>query len=235
MADVFTDNFSLTLPEIGGSPDTWGNKLNTNFNALDSILRRLAPVGFIGLWSGTVATIPAGWALCDGTNGTPDLRDRFVAGAGGAYTPGDTGGADSVTLTTAQMPAHSHSGSTGSAGGHSHTATTSSAGSHSHSGSTNSTGAHTHGVAYTRPGSAGSLVRISDGTCSQTDTQNTASNGSHSHSLSINSNGAHTHTVTIDSVADHTHTVTVGDTGGGESHENRPPYYALAYIMLLAE
>jgi len=39
------------------------------------------PSGFIGAWSGTIATIPAGWILCDGNNGTPDLRDRFVIGA----------------------------------------------------------------------------------------------------------------------------------------------------------
>lgn len=39
------------------------------------------PAGFIGLWSGSIATIPAGWALCDGNNGTPDLRDRFIVGA----------------------------------------------------------------------------------------------------------------------------------------------------------
>ena len=45
------------------------------------------------MWNGVVGTIPAGWVLCDGTNGTPDLRDRFVPGAGGALAPGDTGGA----------------------------------------------------------------------------------------------------------------------------------------------
>lgn len=49
--------------------------------------------GLIVLWSGSIATIPAGWALCDGTLGTPDLRDLFVRGAGGALTPGDLGGA----------------------------------------------------------------------------------------------------------------------------------------------
>lgn len=48
--------------------------------------------GMIMLWYGSVATIPSGWALCDGNNGTPDLRTIFVAGAGSALTPGDTGG-----------------------------------------------------------------------------------------------------------------------------------------------
>lgn len=44
----------------------------------------------ICLWSGAVEKILAGWALCDGNNGTPDLRDRFIIGAGSSYAPGDT-------------------------------------------------------------------------------------------------------------------------------------------------
>lgn len=51
------------------------------------------------LWSGSLVSIPAGWQLCNGTNGTPDLRDRFVPGAGTAYTPGDTGGNTQHTHT----------------------------------------------------------------------------------------------------------------------------------------
>lgn len=49
------------------------------------------PVGTISMWVGSVGDIPAGWHLCDGTNGTPDLRDRFVVGAGNKYNPGSTG------------------------------------------------------------------------------------------------------------------------------------------------
>ena len=48
--------------------------------------------GIIALWSGTADNIPSGWALCDGNNGTPDLRDRFVLGAAGSVAPGGTGG-----------------------------------------------------------------------------------------------------------------------------------------------
>ena len=51
--------------------------------------------GFICLWSGAVEDIPAGWHLCDGTAGTPDLRDKFIIGAGSTYGVGDTGGSDS--------------------------------------------------------------------------------------------------------------------------------------------
>ena len=48
--------------------------------------------GIIVLWSGAIVDIPAGWALCDGNNGTPDLRDKFVIGAGDTYGPDDSGG-----------------------------------------------------------------------------------------------------------------------------------------------
>lgn len=51
------------------------------------------PAGMITLWSGSIASIPAGWALCNGASGTPDLRDRFVVGAGSTYAVGATGGA----------------------------------------------------------------------------------------------------------------------------------------------
>lgn len=55
------------------------------------------PSGIITIWSGAIVNIPAGWHLCDGTAGTPDLRDRFIVGAGNAYAPAATGG--SVTHT----------------------------------------------------------------------------------------------------------------------------------------
>ena len=129
----------------------------------------LVPPGGIIMWSGAINDIPVGWALCDGSNGTPDLRNRFIVGAGGGYNVGSTGGANSVTLTIDQMPSHSHySGNmrTSTDGSHSHTYSrptistgaesgsstfpytgvetysTSSAGSHSHdvSGSTDNTG-----------------------------------------------------------------------------------------------
>lgn len=48
--------------------------------------------GIIVIWSGSIATIPTGFVICDGNNDTPDLRDRFLYGAGGVLNPGDTGG-----------------------------------------------------------------------------------------------------------------------------------------------
>ena len=66
------------------------------------------PSGTIITWYGALGSIPSGFVLCDGSNGTPDLRNRFIVGAGNSYTLGATGGADTVTLTTAQMPSHAH-------------------------------------------------------------------------------------------------------------------------------
>jgi microcystin-dependent protein len=58
------------------------------------------PTGLITLWSGAVGSIPSGWALCNGANGTPDLRNRFIIGAGSAYSVGSTGGsANSIVVS----------------------------------------------------------------------------------------------------------------------------------------
>lgn len=58
------------------------------------------PPGGIILWSGALTAIPDGWALCDGTQGTPDLRDRFIKGAAAGIAPGLTGGAATHTHDT---------------------------------------------------------------------------------------------------------------------------------------
>lgn len=62
------------------------------------------PSGVIVMWSGTIGAIPSGWALCNGSNGTPDLRDRFVVGEG--TTPGGTGGTISPTAALATHDTH---------------------------------------------------------------------------------------------------------------------------------
>lgn len=76
-----------------------------------------APIGTIVIWSGTKENIPDGWALCDGQEGRPDLRDKFVLGAGTAHAIGSTGGSEEVTLTIAQMPSHNHSIASGTTAG----------------------------------------------------------------------------------------------------------------------
>ena len=66
------------------------------------------PIGAIASWSGLISDIPHGWQLCDGTNGTPDLRGKFIRGAPSSTEAGTIGGQDTVTLTTAQIPSHTH-------------------------------------------------------------------------------------------------------------------------------
>ena len=93
-------------------------------SALNTASTHYVPSGGIIMWSGSVASVPSGWFLCDGTNSTPDLRNRFIVGAGDTYAVDATGGAASVTLTEAQLPAHTHSDGTlaaASAGAHQHT------------------------------------------------------------------------------------------------------------------
>lgn len=76
------------------------------------------PKGGIIMWSGTVADIPAGWALCDGVKG-PDLRDRFIVGAGGGYTAKTFGGSDDIKIKEENLPQLAHTISV-SGGDHTH-------------------------------------------------------------------------------------------------------------------
>ncbi len=98
---TFINFYTKTPTRIEGSLDVIGA---TNITGAFNLL----PRGIIVAWTG--ANAPAGWAICNGQNGTPDLRNRFIAGAGGQYQVGATGGADVVALNVAQMPSHVHSG-----------------------------------------------------------------------------------------------------------------------------
>jgi microcystin-dependent protein len=186
--------------------------------------------GMILLWSGSAGSIPSGFVLCNGSNSTPDLRGRFVVGyhdSNGDYDVNDTGGATTVTLAESQIPSHSHS-----TNNHNHSFSSS----HTHgvsgsvSGSTNTTGNHSHtwqrqdtviNNGY-RPWPA------SNNDCGVSN-QNTSSNGNHSHTFSGSfsvTSGSGTASGTTGNANPSTN-----NTGGGGSHENRPPYYALCYIM----
>jgi len=73
------------------------------------------PSGGIIIWSGSSASIPSGWVLCNGSNSTPDLRDRFVVGAGSTYAVGGTGGSANAIVVS-----HTHTASVTDSG-HTHT------------------------------------------------------------------------------------------------------------------
>ena len=177
------------------------------------------PTGIIVMWNSTAASIPTGWQLCDGSNGTPDLRGQFIVGAGGSYTPGDTGGAASVTLGANAMPIHTHalSGSltTGSAGAHGHTVTDP---------------GHAHTTTFRRSEKSNNATpfMLSDPNVGENN------NGTVALPTTTVTTG-----VSIAAVVDHTHSLTLsgntqsagGASGTTQPHENRPPYYALCYIQ----
>lgn len=73
-----------------------------------NIYNGIIPIGGIILWSGALPSLPDSWKLCDGNNGTIDLRDKFIVCSGGLYNTGATGGATTVTLNVNEIPAHSH-------------------------------------------------------------------------------------------------------------------------------
>ena len=122
--DNFTVGGALTVTENAtlSSTLTANSSVGTAGQVLLSRGAGLSPewgaafvTGMIMLWSGSIATIPSGWLLCDGTNSTPDLRSRFVVGAGSTYSVGGTGGsADAIVVAhthTINDPGHNHTAS----------------------------------------------------------------------------------------------------------------------------
>jgi microcystin-dependent protein len=166
------------------------------------------PRGTIVIWNGSTA--PSGWAICDGSNGTPNLRDRFVLGYG-SRTINTTGGEENVTLNVTQIPAHSHSGSTDYQGNH------------QHGGSTSSDGLHSH---FTN------VYKGYGGDCRNC-SHNFQPLGGSDGGIGTNSEGNHTHSISTDWQGNHYHNFSTTNTGGNQPHNNMPPFYVLAYIMKL--
>lgn len=67
--------------------EDYPNPFGTMFSSVLEI-----EIGVITAWSGGLGNIPPGWHLCDGTEGTPDLRDKFIPGSGASFFVGDVGG-----------------------------------------------------------------------------------------------------------------------------------------------
>jgi hypothetical protein len=182
------------------------------------------PSGGIIMWSGSLVQIPPTWLLCDGTgtglNKTPDLRDKFIMGAGNkdiGVTGGGTSGSTKISI--AQMPSHDHQWSTSSG-------STTKKGDHTHI--VNDAGAHSHNMIH-----QGQIV---------TDwRQDTVQVGTSQYVYSVSSYGQwrnepdHWHSLNY--TGDHGHIVSASGTttsrgsGSGHTHTVEPSYYTLAYIM----
>lgn len=190
----------------------------------------LLPVGSLFPYAGAVA--PGGYLLCDGAavsratyadlfaaigttygagNGVstfnlPNLQGRFAIGANGSHLLSSTGGSESNTLTALQMPAHTHTGTTDSAGSHSH--------------SINDPGhAHISRIGYDDGNASNIPGQAPSGDADFGDSQNGMATNISGTGISINASGSHTHTFTTDS------------TGGGQSFSILNPFLALNYII----
>ena len=194
------DGVDYKLALYNGDPDTTGASVYTIDDVADGRFGSTftLEVNMIMLWAGAISSLPAKWALCDGSLGTPDLRDRFVVGAGLSYSQDDTGGSDTQT--------------TNSSGPHTHTLTIA-----GHALTEAEMPAHTHDDADITNYQSGGTGRgnLDGGGATDILTQQLASTGG---------GATHTHTgSTADSAgSEHTHTL-----------DNRPKYYALAYIMYI--
>jgi hypothetical protein len=200
----------------GGTGATTASAARTNLGVAASAFS--VPTGGIIMWSGSIASIPAGWFLCDGTNGTPNLTNRFVVMAGGSYAVGASGGS-----TDAIVVSHTHTATAGNqSANHVHTVnfnTSTASANHNH-------GIQNYndlGFGTARDAISGNQVFNPAGSVVGTGFAPTASAGA-DHVHAVNGN-------TLGVSADHNHAITVNAQGASGTNANLPPYYALAYIM----
>lgn len=164
----------------------------TRYNkSLDSSM----PSGTIVTWYGILGNIPSGFVLCDGSNGTPDLRDRFIVGAGSGYSLGARGGANTVQLSWNEMPSHAHTRGTMNITGYAQV------GSEWHMGNTWDISSGCLYTSYTTTG-----WRNTGGDYSK-------------------------YKILLNFDASRSWSGETSYAGSNWAHENRPPYYALYYIM----
>lgn len=206
IATAINSKANTNSPTLTGTPlaPTAATGTNTTQIATTAyVLANGVPSGAILMWSGTIATIPSGWYLCDGTNGTPNLTNKFIIGA-----DADDGGAAKTSIT----------GSATQTGGskdaivvsHTHTASTASAGSHNHK--LVSPYQNTGGL------TSSNYIALLESSGTPNDYQ-------------LQGHGSGPTLGNSDTAGSHTHTVTVNSAGSSGTNANLSPYFALAYIM----
>ena len=182
------------------------------------------PIGGIIMWSGTIAEAEAltNWKICDGQNGTPDLRDKFELGVGSSVAAstankGDTNNNNSITLSEGQMPAHNHNITDN---GHSHGDGTLKAANKSLTGEITkiSEGFNAAGTA------TGVFSKTNNGNNSITESAST------SPVSGFTMDASHGHDVT-GSTSNNTTGITAQVQGNGDSIDIRSAYLALCYII----
>jgi microcystin-dependent protein len=213
-----------TFPNIAGAvslSDSDLNALPTN------ITEHGVPFGLIAAWYGSAASVPTGWAICDGSTvaksdgsgniTVPDLRNQVIMGAGSVAAQGTAFGAASISATTAAAGAHSHSTKAGE-GGHAHTGISVKG----HALTISEMPAHDHDVPYMDSGSGSCIENATGSATSSVKTSKTGGGQAHSHDLDwpATPDGVHTHTT--DEAAAHKHGVTIAP---------YQPSLALHYIM----
>jgi hypothetical protein len=199
-------------------PGVGGNGFATAITAKEVDLNNgFTPIGGIILWSGTIAAANAltGWHVCDGTNGTPNLTDKFVIGAGV-----DNAGISNTAITGVNTKTGGNKDSTLVEHAHSTTTTISV----TVSGTTgNDSPDHTHNVPYHQDGgnySGGGDLPWDDNSAPNSSRTTTGASTRHTHSFSGSGSGSGT--------------ATSDSQGSSATNTNLPPYYALAYIMRIA-
>lgn len=206
-----------------------GQVLATNGTTLGWVTYAGFQSGIIVMWSGAIGSIPSGWVLCDGTNGTPDLRNQFVVGAGSTYAVGNSGGS---------LASHNHTASstfTGTASTHTHTASS------SFSSSFNSSHTHTVSPSFSGSNSTSSTAAAAEWSYEEKGGSG-GTPGTHSHVYSTNgsvlagavSSSSPATAGTVSTTVNNgtwTASGTVATTLTGVSVV--PSYYSLAYIMKL--
>jgi len=194
---------SPTFTGIPAAPTAAAGTNTTQLATTAYVLANGVPSGAILMWSGTIATIPSGWYLCDGTNGTPNLTNKFIIGA-----DADDGGAAKTSIT----------GSATQTGGSKDAIVVS----HSHTGSTESAGSHAHKLVTNAQNTGGLTSSNYIALFESSGTPNDYTLQGHGSAPTLGNSS---------SAGDHTHTVTVDSAGSSGTNANLSPYFALAYIM----